>query len=133
MQSGIRGFSNKLLSDNLVYDFITRIEIDQNQSIEEYRNNLIFKYEVGFPISYVLAKGYKVGAMFHVEDFEGLMGHDLTLSGWRMIVKKGAPFIKKSLALEFRSVPNNAPTITLHDIISLQNAFGKDVGKYFVE
>lgn len=133
MQSGIRGFSNKILRDNLIYDFITKIEIDQSQSIDEYRNNLIFKYEVGFPIEYVLAKGYSVGAMFHVEDFDNLIGHDLTLSGWRMIVEKGSPFIKKSLALPFRSVERNFPTITLCDIISLQNAFGKDVGKYFVE
>jgi hypothetical protein len=133
MQSGIRGFSNKLLNDNLIYDFITKIKIDQNQSIAEYRNNLIFDYEVGFPISYVLAKGYKVGAMFHVEDFDGLIGYDLTLSGWRMIIEKGAPFVKKSLAVDFRSVPHNAPTITLHDIISLQNTFGKEIGKYFVE
>jgi lipopolysaccharide biosynthesis protein len=133
MQSGIRGFSNKILQDNLVYDFITKIEIDQSKSIDEYRNSLIFKYEVGFPISYVLAKGYKVGAMFHVEDFDGLVGHDLTLSGWRMIVEKGAPFVKKSLALNFRSVPHNAPTITLYDIINLQNIFGKEIGKYFVE
>jgi hypothetical protein len=71
--------------------------------------------------------------MFHVEDFDGLIGHDLTLSGWRMIVRRGAPFIKKSLAVEYRSVPENAPTITLHDIISLQNTFGKETGKYFVE
>lgn len=133
MQSGIRGFSHKILQDNLIFDFITQIEIDQNQSLDEYRNSIIFKYEVGFPISYVLARGYKVGAMFHVEDFEGLLGHDLTLSGWRMIVEKGAPFVKKSLALGFRSVPHNSPTITLHDIINLQNAFGKEIGKHFVE
>jgi len=133
MQSGIRGFSNKLLSDNLVYDFITRIEVDQNQSIEEYRNSIIFKYEVGFPMQYVLVKRYKVGAMFHAEDFNSLIGYDLTLSGWRMIVKKGAPFIKKSLAVDYRSVPENTATITLHDIISLQNTFGKETGKYFVE
>jgi hypothetical protein len=133
MQSGIRGFSNKILQDDFIYDFITNVEDDQNQSVDLYRYNLIMKYEVGFPIEYVLAKGYKVGAMFHVEDFQGLIGKDLTLSGWRMIVEKGAPFIKKSLALPLRTTKNNIPTITLCDIINLQNTFGKEVGKHFVE
>jgi len=133
IQSGIRGFSNKLLQDDYIYKFITQIEIKEDMSFIEYKNFVIFSYEVGFPISYILSKGYKVGAMFHAEDFKNLMGQDLTLSGWRMIVRSGAPFIKKSLSVNYRSVQDNVPTITLHDIISLQNAFGKEIGKYFVE
>lgn len=133
IQSGIRGFSNRILNDDFIYDFLTKIEHKENLNEIEYKNFIIFSYEVGFPLHYVLSKKYKVSAMFYREDFENLLGEDLTLSGWRMIVKKGAPFIKKSLSVNYRNVPDNFPTITLHDIIGLQNDFGKDVAKFFVE
>jgi Rhamnan synthesis protein F len=131
IQSGIRGFSNKILQDDYIFNFLTRIEDSHPTEFSDYKTFIIMAYEVGFPLDYVSTR-YNVSFMF------GPVGShseflDWTSGGWKKVIKNGAPFIKKSLAKGHFIYEGDLPVITLNDIIELQNTFGEDTINYFVK
>ena len=121
-QSYMRGFSRAALQDDVVWEFLTEVE-----SVDKFAT--VQRYEMGFPIQYVVDQGLKTSVMFEYTKvlsqrfIDALDDPNQYIYGWERLLALGYPFVKKSLFTQFNIMSNN-------DVEFIKTVYGVDIKEY---